>query len=243
MSRIRRKIQTNFSKAATQYEEVASVQKSAAKLLVDKVFNLGANPHSILDLGAGTGFVTEELFKYFPLSNFTLNDLSPNMLDFCKNKFKHNNFYYLEEDLADVECKHYDLIISNFALQWVENLETQIIKLNKMSDVFAFTTLTKGTFSQWHNLVGQYQEIKFIEYPEQENVYEICMRNRHDKEFYYWVENIELNFANATMFMKYLKKLGAKSAYNQASNQTIRSLLALKDNFTTSYQVFFGVFK
>jgi tRNA (cmo5U34)-methyltransferase len=59
--------------------------------------HLPPNAAKIVDLGAGTGQLTEYLLKDYPNSSFSLVDLSPEMLEIAKQKFMHySNINYYE---------------------------------------------------------------------------------------------------------------------------------------------------
>ena len=90
MINIHSTIQNNFNKASTSYDFVATIQKQAALFLVEKVLESKIKrPKTILDLGTGTGYITEFLLKSFPNSAYLLNDIADKMLEVCKSKFVH----------------------------------------------------------------------------------------------------------------------------------------------------------
>jgi len=139
-----KQIQTRFNKASRSYDDVAIVQKNAAKFLVDKLFNhQNFIPKTVLDLGSGTGYITELLLKKFPKSSFYLNDIADEMVAVCKAKFSQaTNIYYLPGDMMRLNTDIYHCVVSNLALQWVSNLEDALrFFCSKSSNVFAFSTL------------------------------------------------------------------------------------------------------
>ena len=122
MIELKVKIQNSFNKASKSYDQVASVQRKAAKFLIERLLECHTEtPQTILDLGTGTGCIPELLLKFYPDSFYTLNDIADQMLEFCKYKFVHHkNFVFSNDDMSALSMSHYDLIISNFALQWVD---------------------------------------------------------------------------------------------------------------------------
>ena len=90
MDENKRKIQRRFDAASTSYEQVATVQSECAgiltKMLIQRIPDF--NPSSILDLGTGTGYVPESLMQKFQKSVYTLNDISPKMIEQVQLKFK-----------------------------------------------------------------------------------------------------------------------------------------------------------
>lgn len=82
---------------------------------------------SILELGCGTGNLTQQLATVFPKSRLTVVDLSPEMLEQTKQKL-HNlpnpletvNGSFMDLDLPE---NHFDLIISSIALHHLSDEE------------------------------------------------------------------------------------------------------------------------
>ena len=89
-----------FNKASTDYDKYRKQAIPNMDIYYNTVVNLTKNfsDPKILDLGAGTGILTELLYKQHPNSNITLVDLSTEMLNIAKNKFNDKNFKYIEAD-------------------------------------------------------------------------------------------------------------------------------------------------
>ncbi|MGL9725287.1 MAG: methyltransferase domain-containing protein [Wolbachia sp.] len=148
----KRYIQNNFSRASSSYDDIAFVQKECAIKLVNllKSYFPEFHPQSILDLGTGTGYIPEILFSSFPQSKFTLNDISPSMLAKIKEKLAmYKEVALVLGDMETLDFGLHDLIVSNLALQWVCNLKKMIRKSYDSSNVFVFSCLLDGTFSEW----------------------------------------------------------------------------------------------
>lgn len=83
------------------------------------------NPE-ILDLGAGTGILTQLLYKQHPESNITLVDMSTKMLNIAKEKFKEQNFKYIEADYLKHNFENkYDIIVSSLSIHHLADEEKQ----------------------------------------------------------------------------------------------------------------------
>ncbi|MGZ7048011.1 MAG: class I SAM-dependent methyltransferase [Methanobacterium sp.] len=78
---------------------------------------------NILDLGAGTGLLTQYLFERYPYSKFTLIDLSEEMLKLAKKRFKGNNhFKYVLEDYLNYDYNDsYDIIVSSLSIHHLKD--------------------------------------------------------------------------------------------------------------------------
>lgn len=105
----------NFSRAAKNYDQVAIVQKQAAQKLCQLASPFINDDSRILDLGCGTGFIAQNLSqKIFEC------DLSFAMLQQPRNGHK------IQCDFTNLPFKKnsFDLLISSFSLQWLEDFET-----------------------------------------------------------------------------------------------------------------------
>ncbi|MDO5848951.1 MAG: class I SAM-dependent methyltransferase [Methanobrevibacter sp.] len=84
---------------------------------VDVLTFEGDNP-KVLDLGAGTGLLTEFLLKKYPNAEVELIDLADNMLDVARERFKDNpNISYRNENYLTAEFDgEYDIIMSSLSI-------------------------------------------------------------------------------------------------------------------------------
>jgi len=81
----------------------------------------------ILDLGAGTGLLTKYLFQKFTRAEFTLIDISEEMLKIARSRFKdHNNFKYIVNDYSNHEFSDYfDIIVSSLSIHHLEDADKE----------------------------------------------------------------------------------------------------------------------
>lgn len=79
----------------------------------------------VLDIGAGTGLFSRFIYDLNPNLNFTLADLSGQMLDVARERFDGmNNFEFMELDLSkDALPGKYDIIISALAIHHLEDAD------------------------------------------------------------------------------------------------------------------------
>jgi len=247
MTPLQNKIQTNFNTASLSYDSVSTIQKQSGEFLVGKLENFkDFSPKTILDLGTGTGYIPELLLKNYPNSTYYLNDIAFEMLKKCKVKFSgYANMHYLHGDMQNLSSNTFDLVISNLALQWVNNLWTTLEMFHsRSSQIFGFSTLLDGTFIEWKKLINQYQNIKLHNYPSARELVQFCKKLNRNDAFDYWIVDIPLSFDNPFTFMRYLKALGALASHHPMDVHNLRALL--KEHTTTfsvSYKLFFGIFK
>jgi malonyl-CoA O-methyltransferase len=236
------KIQENFNRAVPSYDLVASIQRQTAQQLIDYIRETDLTFSTVLDIGTGTGFVPDLLLPKHPNVSYLLNDLSPTMLDHVKNKFKdYPNITYQLGDAENTPFPMVDLIVSNLAFQWFENLEESISNLWQKTNVLAFSTLLEGTFSHWEQ---QCDAIGFDHglhaYPSFAQLVDYCQSVGPCEAFFYQ-KTYTLPFKTSLEFMRYLKLLGANTPSTLEAPPIKKVLYALTDEVIADYKVFYGV--
>ena len=244
MDENKRKIQRRFDAASTSYEQVATVQSECAgiltKMLIQRIPDF--NPSSILDLGTGTGYVPESLMQKFQKSVYTLNDISPKMIEQVQLKFKgHPQVFFHLGDMETVDFGYHDLIVSNLALQWVDRLEPMLEKLYCSSKVLAFSCLLDSTFAEWENILLKVQSPSPIKQYPSKNALELLCTSFKPGYFSYKTQKFRLKFSNAKIFMRYLQNLGASAGINVIPLRLLKSIVKIDREFEVSYEVFFGI--
>ncbi|MDA1353262.1 MAG: methyltransferase domain-containing protein [bacterium] len=106
-----------FNQAADTYRDAASVQQTVAEDLLHHIRDL--HPSSILELGGGTGFLSELLATTFPNTPITVIDNAPATIQVAKHTINAPNIHWLCHDIETISLPKADLIASNMTLQWV----------------------------------------------------------------------------------------------------------------------------
>ncbi|NOQ22459.1 MAG: methyltransferase domain-containing protein [Candidatus Aegiribacteria sp.] len=118
-------VEYSFSKAAILYDRYADHHRIIAERLMDFI-RPDAAGGSILEVGCGTGILTEKLLDRFPASDVTALDISPDMIDRCRSKLNlSKRLSFLVTD-AEEYCRRrnrYDLVASSCSLQWIHDRE------------------------------------------------------------------------------------------------------------------------
>lgn len=118
-----------FSKATKTYDLWAKHQKLAASSLVTLLPDI--NFKKILDAGCGTGLLLQEAYKRYSNATFLGVDKSEEMIKYCQTRFGHiKNMNFLVHDLEKLNevnfSSPFDLILSNFTLQWIDNIDRAV---------------------------------------------------------------------------------------------------------------------
>lgn len=176
----------------------------------------GYNQPEILDLGAGTGILTEMIHKQYPKSSITLIDMSSEMLEKAKKKFSNkNNFKYIEADYTTYEFpQKYDIIISSLSIHHLTDNEKQklyqkIYDNLKENGIFVNADQVRGRTSLTEKLYKQQDEqyLNKQDMPEKEKQ---VLRNRRKldqpatlQDTINWYETI--GYRDVDVFFKYYR--------------------------------------
>lgn len=111
-----------FNRSATFYDAHCHVQRRMADRLIKRLDGLPV-PRRILELGCGTGYLTEMLAGRFPVSAIRAVDFAENMVERARRRLRGRG---VELEVADAEAagvgtSDYDLVISNATIQWFDD--------------------------------------------------------------------------------------------------------------------------
>ena len=235
-------IQKRFNAASRTYDSVATIQNNCAERLTNLLTEKWPDfqPATILDLGTGTGYMPALLQTRFPNCQFTLNDMSPEMLAYAQEKL--GSSAQIQCQLGDIESTNFayhDLTVSNLALQWMNNLETTLNKFYLNSDRLAFTCLLKGTFQEW----AQLNLMPSQSYPSCDQL-EHFLLSLNPRDCSFATHDFRMTFQGAQSFMVYLKKIGASVSQTAAPLSHLKRLIQTHhEPFDVTYRVFFGILR
>ena len=129
----KQKVAQSFGRAAETYDSAAHIQTWSSEKLLKTLDDSGAI-QSIVDLGCGTGTQTAILNKKFPLAQVTGVDFSAPMLAYAKAHQSDSAIRWLCSDAEDLALQDQseDLIFSNFALQWCNDLTPSLAEIYRV---------------------------------------------------------------------------------------------------------------
>lgn len=116
-----------FCRAGATYEKHGRPQAWAAAEVV-RAFPVQEKVSRILDVGAGTGILTERLAAIYPDAAIDALDISPGMIEQGHRRLPHVN--WVHADILHFRAEgNYDLIASSSALHWVPDLRSVFHRL------------------------------------------------------------------------------------------------------------------
>ncbi len=152
----RHRIGRAFSRAG-DYERHAHVQRRVARDLAGRIAQLDLpDAPRILEIGCGTGFLTQAMLEFGMDGDWLVTDISPEMVARCRAGIGDApgcRFAVLDGEYGDPgDAAPFDLICSSFAMQWFDD---QRAAVERMLGWLApdghclFTSLASRSFEQW----------------------------------------------------------------------------------------------
>ena len=125
----KKRVKQSFASAADTYDGLATLQRQVGLDLLS-MFDINFTDDIVMDIGCGTGFLTQKIMLASSVQQMVAVDIAYSMLEATRIKLKDlETVYYI---CADAECiplqkQAVDKIVSNLALQWCQNL-TQVFE-------------------------------------------------------------------------------------------------------------------
>ncbi|AUL49236.1 dethiobiotin synthase [Bordetella trematum] len=145
-----------FGTAAPTYERHAQAQRHAAETLARRIAALPLPPRPrILEIGCGTGLLSQALAASLGEADWTLTDLSPDMLAQARATLTlpgSARFAVMDGEHPRGLASNYDLICSSLAMQWFSDLNAGLLRLARLlrpGGWLATATLANGSFTEW----------------------------------------------------------------------------------------------
>jgi malonyl-CoA O-methyltransferase len=123
----------NFSSAAVNYNQWAIPQRLIAEDMT-KLLPVKNRVNTILDVGCGTGYLTELLHERYPEAHILGIDVAPEMVKTCRRRWADAHllsFQIADAEKYDYRCR-FDLVASSFCFQWFCARELSIRRLAGM---------------------------------------------------------------------------------------------------------------
>lgn len=233
-------VRHHFTKAAAQYDEAAVLQKLTAEELDQRLDLIKLDVRRVVDLGAGTGFLTEKLWERYPQALVSAVDLSHAMLSRarfrCKQKRDHQAWWsrWLSPSakVCFIQANAYslpfadasqDLVVTNFMLQWCDDLDavlTQIRRVLRPEGLLMLSSLGPDTLKElrkaWVAVEGEAGHSRLSPFVDMHDLGDALVRAGFGQPVMD-VERYTLTYAKPIDVIRDLKAIGATNAQQQRS--------------------------
>ena len=253
----KRRIASNFSRAAATYDSSASLQQRVATKLRSHLPTFNREyPLTMLDMGCGTGRETAALQLHYPKASLAGLDLSEGMLAYARSHYLPEKGTWIQGDIEHMPFADntFVLVFSSLAVQWCEslgNVLAEVYRVLKPGGWFLFSTLAEGSLDElrqaWLSVdnqqhVNSYLSLKRQEsYISQSEFYVSSLYQKTEVTYYPSVKSL----------LKDMKGLGTNTVISQKSLGLSRRnpLLQLRNGYSAfktaqglpaTYQVIYG---
>lgn len=146
---VKRRIASNFSRAAGSYDRAATLQRQvAARVLA--LLPEHASVTSVLDMGTGTGSQCFALREKLPCASVVGMDMAMGMLEYARSQNRQNSqIHWCSGDIEALPfaAESFDLVCSSLAVQWcsLEGVLKEVSRTLKPGGYFVFSTLAEDS--------------------------------------------------------------------------------------------------
>jgi len=243
-------VRMHFSANAGNYDLYAHVQKIMASRLVEFAnLRQDGSRSTVLDIGSGTGYLTELLIKLFPSAHVTAVDIAPGMIELAQKKFGGHKINFRCADAEEMNLEeNYDLIASNASLQWFNDTPLTLSKLYSVltnKGMLCFSTFGRLTFSELHHSYNKaMQNLKLERHsaPGQsfytlEELHEICSHIVYPHGELKCGEALEyMYFDSVKDFFTSVKRIGANNSNKDYIHKNPSLIKELIDVYETDFR-------
>jgi malonyl-ACP O-methyltransferase BioC len=228
-------IRERFSQSRGTYNREAVVQREIAERLAGKICKIAGLKHDrILEIGSGTGFLTDKILTFLKPSQYFINDLSESMqpdIEKIARAHKFNNYSFIPGDAEEqLFPGGLDFVVSASTFQWFNNLSQFFNKISGLMNeggYIAFSTFGNDNFKEIRTTldVG-------LNYLPAERIVDILTEKFSVVEVDEWVQ--KQYFSSPFEVLKHMKNTGVNSV---VSNFIGKSKLNI---FTEEYRKIFS---
>jgi len=242
-------IRNNFNSASSNYNDNAFLQNEIANRLAEKLRVISIKPQTIIDLGSGTGLLSNKTAEIFPNANLICVDFAQqSLLKNSQNLKVCANAYELPFASNSV-----DFIVSNLMMQWCPDLKAlfnECFRVLKPEGLILFTTFGPDTLKElkrsWSAVDSSAHVNDFID---MHDIGDQMLQSGFQSPIME-MENITLTYEKVLDLMHDLKSIGAQNVNNRSKTLTgktkFKKMIEMYESYRTdgklpaTYEVIYG---
>lgn len=250
----KRKVAQSFSRAASSYDSVASLQRDVGAELLQLLPQTFA-PEKTLDLGCGTGFFSQKLYGRLPQSEIFALDIAEGMVKFARlERDKSIHWICGDAENLPLQTASVDLIFTSLAIQWCNDLPrlfNEFYRVLKPQGRLLFSTLGRSTLHELKSAWQSVDDYVHVNRFQSDIAVKAALSDAGFLIDHWRVEARVLQYEKLVDLTRELKALGAHNINPGQSNGLTgrQKAAALKQAYETfrcdgllpaSYEVFYG---
>lgn len=244
------KVARSFGDKAMDYNRYAHIQRQAAHRFMElsqDVIHQETSP--CLEIGCGTGFITQPLVSSLRDVRYIAADLSAEMLQACKNDLRNPNGIEVDFEQRDGEAvldsQTYGLIVTALTAQWFSDAEKTFLnylEALKPGGLLLYSYLDERCFPEWKALCAE-SGVPFTG-----NILPTSRPMQIDSSSYEWeyfsTELFTEIFERPAAFFQNLKRIGAGTRHSDSQSYpgaTIQLDTYWKEKTKRKFQITYGI--
>jgi len=251
----RNAIRQSFECAAPGYDEHAVLEREIESRLLERVGFLRGEPDLVVDIGCGTGSASKKLAVQFKKANIIALDWAPAMLRQVAGVAGEKPWLLCGDmHLLPLAARSVDLIFSNLALQWSNDLPAvfhEFRRIMKPEAMLVFTCYGPDTLYELKQAWRVIDELQHVnDFPDMHDIGDGLMAAGF-REPVMDAERLTLEYRDVLTLMRELKGSGAHNvATHRFRGLTGKSRLQgmqqayeqfrNNDRYPASYEVIYG---
>ncbi|MEN8177973.1 MAG: malonyl-ACP O-methyltransferase BioC [Pseudomonadota bacterium] len=211
----KRQARRSFERAAASYDEVAVLQRETAGRMLSRLDYIQHTPRVILDVGAGTGEATRALGKRYRKARTIALDFALPMLHQARKRgswLRRPRCICGDAEQLPLADQSVDLIFSNAALQWCNDLEAtfhEFLRVLRPEGLLIFSTYGPDTLHELRQSWAEADGATHVSpFPDMHDIGDAMLRAGLFNPVVD-VDRMSLTYTDVSGLMRDLKTLGA----------------------------------
>ncbi len=217
----KKRVRLSFGRAAHTYDQSAVLQREVVQRMLSRLEVVALKPHAILDAGCGTGSGGRNLARHYKKSSITSLDFASPMLQVARLQqhwlsklFAPQAFICGDIEAMPIQALSQDLVWSNLALQWCNNLDAAFSEMHRVlrpEGLLMFSTFGPDTLKELRHSASVDGHTHVSRFIDMHDIGDALIRAGFSAPVMD-VEYFTLTYESAIAVMRDLKAIGAHNA-------------------------------
>lgn len=212
---IDQRIRRAFSNSAVHYEVLSSLQREIGRELVQRIIDQEP-AGAVLDIGMGTGYLTNKLQQTFAENLVVGLDFAPGMIEQARKKYEEICIVQAHAEAIPFRPQSFDIAVSNLAYQWVNNLPRSfqsVRRVLKKDGQLVFTMFGYDTLKELFEVLQSpavNSRVNIRRLPKYDDV-QVWLQTAGFSSVVLTREFITTHFEDMLSLVRWLKQIGANT--------------------------------